>query len=92
MPWIRGFELFNYVSTSAVVLLVSTVLLAVFFLFVYRQKRQEYLLVWSGAWLLTSLHFLSSLFDLPGAHSWYEALNEWLLVGAALAFYAAARL
>ena len=92
MPLTWGFELFNYVSTSAIVLLVSNVLLAVFFLFIYRQKRQEYLLVWSGAWLLTSLHFLSSHFDMPGAQSWFEALNEWLLVAAALAFYVAARL
>ena len=84
--------MFNYVSTSAIVLLVSNVLLAVFFLFVYRQKRQEYLLVWSGAWLITSLHFLSSHFDLSGTHSWFEALNEWLLVAAALAFCVAARL
>ena len=67
MSWTRGLGLFNYVSTSAVVLLVSTVLLAVFFLFIYRQKRQQYLLVWSVAWLLTSLHFFSSLFDVPGA-------------------------
>ncbi len=92
MSWTRGLELFNYVSTSAVVLLVSTVLLAVFFLFIYRQKRQEYLLVWSVAWLLTSLHFFSSLFDVPGVRSSFQAINQWLLVAAALAFYAAARL
>ena len=92
MPYIWGFELFNYVSTSAIVLLVSNVLLAVFFLFVYRQKRQEYLLAWSGAWLLTSFHFLSSHFDPAGSHSWFEALDEWLLVAAALAFCVAARI
>ena len=74
-------------------LLASAFLLGAFFLFVYRQKRQEYLLVWAAGWLLISLHFigplLGSRIQLP---NWFDAFNEWLLAVAALAFYCAARL
>ena len=80
-------------STSAIVLLASAFLLGAFFLFMYRQKRQEYLLVWAAGWLLVSLYFtghlLRSWIQLP---SWFEAFNEWLLAVAAIAFYCAARL
>src|ERR1700722_8475116 len=83
-----SFGLFNYVGASAGVLLVSSVLLATFFVLLYRQKRQEYLLVWSGAWLLTSLYLLTAVLDVSGSHSRSQALSQWLLIIAALAFYA----
>src|SRR5579871_2067045 len=88
----RGVALLSFASTSAVVLLVSTALLAVFFLFVYRQKRQTYMLAWSAGWLLTSFHVLSTALLTAAPHSWSEGLNDWLLVVSALVFYAAARL
>jgi diguanylate cyclase (GGDEF)-like protein/putative nucleotidyltransferase with HDIG domain len=83
---------------ATVVLMVwtSTLLLAAFFLFLYRQKRQPYLLAWSAAWLLMSLHFIAragvAWFPLGPGVLWYRALDEWFMALAALAFYCAARL
>ena len=78
---------------SPVVLLASSFLLAVFFIYVYRQKRQEYLLVWSAGWMVMATHFLAPILTPgPAANRWYDTLDEWLLAVAALAFYASARL
>jgi diguanylate cyclase (GGDEF)-like protein/putative nucleotidyltransferase with HDIG domain len=78
---------------SPVVLLASAFLLAAFFSYVYRQKRQEYLLAWSAGWLLIGFHFLSRLVGEPAsAAKWLDAVNEWLLAIAALSFLCAARL
>jgi len=78
---------------SPVVLLASGFLLAAFFGYVYLQKRQEYLLVWSAGWFLISLHFISHVVGPPPPSAkWLDVLNEWLLAVAALAFYSSARL
>ncbi|MGA8221014.1 MAG: diguanylate cyclase [Candidatus Acidiferrales bacterium] len=78
---------------SPVVLLASAFLLATFFAYVYMQKRQEYLLVWSAGWFIISLHFVSHLIGPPASSTkWFDVLNEWLLAVAALAFCASARL
>jgi len=77
------------------VLLVSALLLAGFFYFMHRLKRQEYLLAWSAAWLLMSLHFAAgALSALIGRNPWdrrFLELSEFLIALSALAFYAAAR-
>jgi diguanylate cyclase (GGDEF)-like protein/putative nucleotidyltransferase with HDIG domain len=89
----RGAEVLSNLNMTAFVLFASAFLLAAFFTFVYRQKRQNYLLVWSAGWLLIALHFLSRVLaptlTLP---RWFDSLNEWLLALAALAFYSAGRL
>jgi diguanylate cyclase (GGDEF)-like protein/putative nucleotidyltransferase with HDIG domain len=78
---------------SPVVLLASGFLLAAFFAYVYLQKRQEYLLVWSAGWFLIGLHFISRVIGPAGPSAkWFDVLNEWLLAVAALAFYSSARL
>ena len=93
MLWTRSAELLAHINANAAVMLASTLLLAAFFLFVYRQKRQDYLLAWSAGWLLISLHLLGSVPNVwPAPPRWFEALDEWLLCLAALAFYVAARL
>jgi diguanylate cyclase (GGDEF)-like protein/putative nucleotidyltransferase with HDIG domain len=93
MPWTWSAELLSHVNMSPVVLLASAFLLAAFFVYVYLQKRQEYLLVWAAGWMLISIHFLSRLVGPPASSAkWVEILNEWLLALAALAFYASARL
>ena len=93
MNWTRGAELLSHLNMTGFVLFSTASLLAAFFLFVYRQKRQDYLLVWSIGWLLIALHFVSRLLGpavvLP---RWFDVLNEWLLALAALAFYSASRL
>ena len=85
-----------HVTTTYLVLLASTLLLAVFFSFLYRLKRQEYLLAWSVAWALFCLHFVTGfLTSLGGSKAWLKVdgiLNETVLVMGSLAFYCAARL
>jgi diguanylate cyclase (GGDEF)-like protein/putative nucleotidyltransferase with HDIG domain len=73
--------------------LASAFLLAVFFLYVYLQKRQQYLLAWSVAWFLLAAHFVP--IALPSSRvlpHWVWTANEYLLAMAALAFYCSARL
>ena len=83
----------TFASASAAVVAVSSLLLATFFLFVYRQKRQDYLFVWSLAWLIHSVdwgaRFAAVYFHFPG---WFSGANEWLLALSALAFYGSALL
>ena len=75
------------------VLLASTLLLAAFFVFVYKQKRQPYLFAWSVAWLLLSVDFASVFLEsVPSKQPWQGALSDFILTLAALAFYAAAQL
>src|SRR5271156_4973865 len=83
-------------NTIAVVLTASTFLLGAFFLFLYRLKRQEYLLAWSAAWLMLSVHYVA--FISIGITTdnqlllWLGILNGTALTLAALSFLAAARL
>ena len=87
MNWTRGAELLSNLNMTAFVLFASALLLAAFFTFVYRQKRQEYLLVWSTGWLLIALHFLSGALS---AHwtlpRWFDSLNEWLMASGRAGF------
>jgi diguanylate cyclase (GGDEF)-like protein/putative nucleotidyltransferase with HDIG domain len=85
-----------HINSIAFVLLTSTFLLAAFFLFLYRLKRQPYLLAWATAWCLLFVHRIV-LVTAPGisSASWAPSLrelSEWLLALAALAFYCSARL
>jgi len=76
-----------------VVLLAGALLLAAFFTYVYALKRQSYLLVWAGGWLVVALSSVSAILE-PwwGSPPWISAVEEWLLALAALLFLAAARL
>ncbi|MGH9682862.1 MAG: diguanylate cyclase [Candidatus Acidiferrales bacterium] len=81
------------VQTSGVVLIAAALLLAIFFAFVYRQKRQTYLLVWALSWGLIALHFIGPAYAETGhAPAWTGTLTEWILAIAALSFYCSARL
>jgi len=83
----------TFASASSAVVAVSSLLLATFFLFVYRQKRQDYLFVWSLAWLIHSADW-AARFAAVYFHFavWFNAGNEWLLALSALAFYGSALL
>src|ERR1700734_4302172 len=77
---------------TATVLLAGAFLLALFFSYMYQQKRQEYMLVWAAGWLLLSFHFLGpALATWSALPTWVDPVDEWLLAAAALAFYCAAR-
>jgi diguanylate cyclase (GGDEF)-like protein/putative nucleotidyltransferase with HDIG domain len=93
VTWTRGAELASNLNMTAFVLLASAFLLAVFFTYVYRQKRQDYLLAWATGWLLIALHFISyPLTSWMAFPHWFDALNQWLMALAALAFYSSGRL
>jgi diguanylate cyclase (GGDEF)-like protein/putative nucleotidyltransferase with HDIG domain len=85
-----------HVTTTNLVHLLSTALLALFFFRLYRLKRQDYLLAWSAAWLLLALDFLSGIastgISVQPWLRWIVELNEILLALSGLCFYCAARL
>jgi diguanylate cyclase (GGDEF)-like protein len=83
-------------------LLLGASLVAGLFGYLYRLKRQNYLLLWSCAWGVLALHFLtpaaaawhSLLAAEAAAPSWATAMhpvNRWLLSAAGLLFVIAAR-
>ncbi|MGA8143715.1 MAG: diguanylate cyclase [Candidatus Acidiferrales bacterium] len=83
----------SQLNPSSVIPLASAFLLALFFFYVYLQKRQQYLLAWSAGWLLISAHFVTPILNLYSSlPEWANTTNEWLLAVAALAFYASARM
>jgi diguanylate cyclase (GGDEF)-like protein/putative nucleotidyltransferase with HDIG domain len=85
--------LLSQINTTAIVLTAGAFLLAVFFAYVHRQKRQDYLLVWALAWLLASLHFARYVVTSSSAFpARYDPAYEWLMAAAALAFYSSSRL
>jgi len=89
---------------SGSVLLASSLLLAIFFGSIYREKRQAYLWVWSLAWLLISVSFFlplvaripntpsPSLAEPGSAALVIIAMRDWFLLVAAITFVSAARL
>jgi diguanylate cyclase (GGDEF)-like protein/putative nucleotidyltransferase with HDIG domain len=83
-------------SAAAITVQVSAFLLAVFFYFLYRRKRQSYLLAWAAAWMLWCLFFFARnglpLIPQGTPQSLYRLVDEWLAALSALAFYCAARL
>jgi len=73
--------------------MASAFLLGLFFVYVYLQKRQQYLLAWSMGWFLIAAHLVPVMLPpqiaLP---KWVWNANEWILAIAALSFYCSARL
>jgi diguanylate cyclase (GGDEF)-like protein/putative nucleotidyltransferase with HDIG domain len=83
----------NYEAIIGLGLLVSATLIASFFVYIYTLKRQTYLLLWTTAWSLVALHYLSpALLPLIGEVPWQAALNQWLISCAALLFFWATQL
>lgn len=76
----------------AIVLLAGALLLAGFFSYVYRQKRQEYLQAWAAAWFLVGCNFVRPALGYSFDSIPWFALDEWILFLAMLAFYCSARL
>ncbi|MGB6266877.1 MAG: diguanylate cyclase [Candidatus Acidiferrales bacterium] len=83
----------NHVNMGGVVLLAGSLLLGTFFAFVYRQKRQSYLLVWTIGWFLIFLQVAMGFASAgAAAPAWQRAGTAWVLAMAAVAFYGSARL
>ncbi len=77
-------------------MMVSTFLLACYFYFIHRLKRQNYLLAWSIAWLFLFVHVvaggLSHSPDGTALDRRLFELSQFFMASSALAFYCAARL
>lgn len=83
----------THIDTTVLVFFASALLLGGFFGFLYRQKRQPYLLLWSIGWCVLAVKSLAPvLLDGIGPASLATAIAGWLLICAALMFYSAARL
>ncbi len=74
-------------------LLTATLLVAGFFAYIYRIKRQTYLLMWTAAWAVFGLHYLA-----PALRQWTRetpfeiALNHWLYALSGVLFFLGAQL
>src|SRR5208337_1127220 len=61
----------------ALSLLIGTLLVGVFFAYVYCLKRQQYLLYWTAAWVFYGLHYLCpGLSPWTGEHTLLTSLNH----------------
>jgi diguanylate cyclase (GGDEF)-like protein len=75
-------------SLIALGFLLATVLVGVFFAFMYSHKRQRYLLFWAVAWLLYALHLVPAvLSQWIVSNPFFVALSPALFGFAGIAFY-----
>ncbi|TMP91210.1 MAG: GAF domain-containing protein, partial [Verrucomicrobia bacterium] len=74
-------------------LLIATFLVAGFFTYIYSIKRQNYLLLWTAAWFVFGLHYVSPVVTpAPVSSSLESALTHWLFGLAALLFFLGAQI
>ena len=74
-------------------LLLGTLLVGVFFAYIYSLKRQPYLLYWTAGWTLYALHYLPpALSAWTGSNRFLSALDHVLFGFAALGFFLGALL
>src|SRR5258708_25321125 len=80
-------------SVIALGLLLGTLLVGVFFAYIYSLKRQNYLLYWTVGWAFYSLHYLCpALSPWIGTNIFLSSLNHALFGFAAICFFLAAQL
>jgi hypothetical protein len=74
-------------TTIALVFLAATLMVSVFFAYIFSIKRQQYILYWVVAWALYGFHYL-----LPGLSPWigdsplFATFNHLLFAFAGIAF------
>ena len=80
-------------SVIALGLLLGTLLVGVFFAYIYSLKRQNYLLYWTVGWALYALHYLCpALSPWIGTNIFLNSLNHALFGFAAICFFLGAQL
>jgi diguanylate cyclase (GGDEF)-like protein len=80
-------------SVIALCLLLGTLLVGVFFAYIYSLKRQNYLLYWTVGWALYALHYLCpALSPWIGTKVILSSLNHALFGFAAICFFLGAQL
>jgi len=74
-------------------MLIATILVAAFFVYVYSLKRQPYLLLWTVGWAALSLHYLARFVEQwTSVAPMQVALEQWLAAVAGLIFLLGAQL
>ena len=74
-------------------MLIATILVAAFFVYVYSLKRQAYLLLWTVGWAALSLHYLARFVEQWTTVAPVQvALEQWLAAVAGLIFLLGAQL
>jgi diguanylate cyclase (GGDEF)-like protein/putative nucleotidyltransferase with HDIG domain len=80
-------------SVIALGLLLGTLLVGVFFAYIFSLKRQNYLLYWTAGWVLYALHYLCpALAPWIGTNIVLNSLNHALFGFAAICFFLGAQL
>src|SRR5271157_3398479 len=80
-------------SFIALGLLLGTLLIGVFFAYIFSLKRQNYLLYWTIGWILYALHYLCpALSPWIGTNVVLNSLNHALFGFAAICFFLGAQL
>ena len=80
-------------SFTSLALLIATFLVASFFAYIYSIKRQNYLLLWTAAWLVFGVHYISPAITQSAVSSALEgALTQWLFGLSALLFFLGAQI
>jgi diguanylate cyclase (GGDEF)-like protein/putative nucleotidyltransferase with HDIG domain len=75
-------------SVIALGFLLATLLVGLFFAYIYSLKRQPYLLLWTTAWVLYALHLLpSALSPWTDSNPFLGTLNPGLLGLAGISFF-----
>ncbi|HVH60530.1 MAG TPA: hypothetical protein VM709_09350, partial [Candidatus Sulfotelmatobacter sp.] len=80
-------------SFTSLALLIATFLVASFFAYIYSIKRQNYLLLWTAAWLVFGVHYISPAITQSAVSSPLEAaLTHWLFGLSGLLFFLGAQM
>ncbi|MCU1315450.1 MAG: hypothetical protein JWN63_772 [Candidatus Acidoferrum typicum] len=80
-------------SFISLALLIATTLVAGFFAYIHRIKRQTYLLLWTAAWAVFALHYVGpALAPSALANPLQSALNHWLFALSGVLFFLGAQL
>src|SRR5271169_2041187 len=75
-------------SIIALGFLLATFIVGVFFAYIYSLKRQSYLLLWTAAWILYALQYLSpALVPWIGTNALLGSLNHLLFGLAGICFF-----
>ncbi len=78
-------------SIIALAFLATTSLMAIFFAYIHSIKRQNYLLLWMGAWACLALHYVGPAVGAPLPLNTLEAVNRWLYCVAGIFFFLGAQ-
>jgi diguanylate cyclase (GGDEF)-like protein/putative nucleotidyltransferase with HDIG domain len=80
-------------SVIALGLLLATLLVGVFFAYIYTLKRQNYLIYWTAGWAIYALHYLCpALSPWIGPNILLDSLNHAFFGFAAISFFLGAQL